>query len=166
MKHSQVIITDQGLIACKGETIMTGYVGDSERTSSVLKNGTVYTSDMGILDEEGMLHLMGREDDVINVGGFKVAPLEVENAVLSYPGISDCVCIPVRHPITGSALKLLYVENEGISINKRQLALFLKSRIEPYKVPMLYEKVECVKRTFNGKIDRKFYINMSSKSSE
>ena len=166
MKHSQVIITDQGLIACKGETIMTGYVGDSERTSSVLKNGTVYTSDMGVLDEEGMLHLMGREDDVINVGGFKVAPLEVENAVLSYPGISDCVCIPVRHPITGSALKLLYVENEGISINKRQLALFLKSRIEPYKVPMLYEKVECVKRTFNGKIDRKFYINMSSKSSE
>lgn len=159
MKHSQVIITDQGLIACKGDTIMTGYVGDSERITSVLKDGTVYTSDMGVLDEEGMLHLLGREDDVINVGGFKVAPLEVENAVLSYPGISDCICISVSHPITGSALKLLYVENEGISINKRSLALFLKSRLEQYKVPMLYEKVESVKRTFNGKIDRKSYNN-------
>ena len=97
MRHSQILITDQGLIACKGRTLMTGYVGDPERTASILKDGILYTSDMGELDADGMLHLKGREDDVINVGGYKVAPTEVEDAALSFPDVKDCVCRPSYH---------------------------------------------------------------------
>ena len=118
MKHSQIIITEKGLIACKGKTLMSGYVGDSERTASVLKEGVIYTSDIGKLDAEGMLHLTGREDDVINVGGFKVAPTEVEDAVLSFPDVKDCVCLPVDHIITGKALKLLVVMKKGKELNR------------------------------------------------
>lgn len=158
MKHSQIIITDKGLIACKGKTLMSGYVGDPERTSSVLKEDVIYTSDIGILDDEGMLHLTGREDDVINVGGFKVAPTEVEDAALSFSDIEDCVCIPVEHIITGKALKLLVVMKDGKDLNRKALALYLKSRLEPYKIPLLYSQVEKVERTFNGKINRKYYI--------
>lgn len=157
MKHSRVFITEKGLIACQGETLMTGYVGDSIRTSTVLRDGTVYTSDMGILDAEGMLHLLGREDDVINVGGLKVAPTEVEDAALSFPGIKDCVCVSVDHVITGKALKLLVVMNEDATLDKKTLALHLKKKLELYKIPLLYEQIELVKRTFNGKIDRKYY---------
>ena len=156
MKHAQVFITEKKCIACKGPTLMSGYIGEPERTARILRDGTLYTSDIGCLDEEGMLHLSGREDDVINVGGFKVAPTEVEDAALSYAGVTDCVCIAVKHPITGTALKLLVVTDEE-PLNKRALALFLKQRLEPYKIPMLYEQVATVKRTFNGKIDRKFY---------
>lgn len=159
MKHSQIIITDKGLIACKGKTLMTGYVGDPERTASVLKDGVIYTSDIGRLDAEGMLHLMGREDDVINVGGFKVAPTEVEDAALSFPDLKDCVCIPVDHLITGKALKLLVVMKEGKDLNRKALALFLKSKLETYKIPLLYSTIDKVERTFNGKINRKYYIN-------
>ena len=160
MKHSQVFITENGHIACKGDTLMTGYLGDTQRTSEILKDGVVYTSDigiLGILDDEGMLHLLGREDDVINVGGFKVAPTEVEDIALSYPIVKDCICISVEHKITGSALKLLVVVKEGELLDKRALAQYLKSKLELYKVPLLYEKVENIKRTFNGKIDRKYY---------
>ena len=89
MKHSEFFITEDGHIACKGDTIMSGYVGDPEKTSTVLRNGIIYTSDMGVIDDEGMLHLKGREDDVINVGGFKVSPVEVEDVALSYYGIND-----------------------------------------------------------------------------
>ena len=64
MPHSELFITPEGLIACKGDTLMTGYVGDPERTASVLRDGVLYTADLGILDDEGMLHLKGREDDV------------------------------------------------------------------------------------------------------
>lgn len=157
MKHSQIIITEHGLIACKGDTLMSGYVGDPERTSTVLRNGTIYTSDMGVLDDEGMLHLLGREDDVINVGGFKVAPTEVEDAAMSFPDLKDCVCISTDHVITGKALKLLVVMIDNKLLNKKALALHLKSKLEIYKIPMLYEQVEVIKRTFNGKIDRKYY---------
>lgn len=158
MQHSQVTITDKGLIACSGDTLMSGYVGDPERTASVLRDGMVYTSDMGRIDEEGMLHLSGREDDVINVGGFKVAPTEVEDAAMAFSEIQDCICISVDHPITGKALKLLVTMKEGRSLNKRAIALFLKDRLETYKVPLLYEQVTSIQRTFNGKLDRKHYM--------
>ena len=169
MKHSQIIITDKGLIACKGRTLMTGYVGDNQWSMvlatphSQRENGQwsmvdiVYTSDMGMLDADGMLHLTGREDDVINVGGFKVAPTEVEDAALAFPDVEDCVCIPVDHIITGKALKLLVVMKDGKALDRKALALHLKTRLEPYKIPMLYSQVDKVERTFNGKINRKHY---------
>lgn len=157
MKHSQIIITPEGLIACKGATLMTGYIGDPERTAAILKDGTVYTSDIGTLDEQGMLHLNGRAGDVINVGGFKVSPTEVEAAALSHPDVKDCVCISVDHKITGKALKLLVVMNEGKELEPRVLAKYLKTKLETYKIPLLYARIDEVARTFNGKIDRKHY---------
>ena len=159
MKHSQVMITDEGLIACKGKTLMSGYIGDPERTATVMHDGTLYTQDIGVVDCEGMLHLTGREGDVINVGGFKVAPTEVEDAALSFPGVADCICIAVSHPITGRALKLLVVMADGQTLNKRALALHLKTKLETYKIPLLYEAVESVRRTYNGKPDRKSYMD-------
>ena len=157
MPHSELFITPEGLIACKGDTLMTGYVGDPERTASVLRDGTIYTADIGVIDDEGMLHLKGREDDVINVGGFKVAPTEVEDAAMSCPDVKDCICIAVDHPITGKALKLLVSMTDGHNLNKRSLALHLKGRLEPYKIPLLYQQVDTIHRTFNGKLDRKYY---------
>ena len=141
MPHSKILITPDGLIACQGDTLMSGYVGDPELTATVLRDDTVFTSDVGILDEEGMLHLSGRASDVINVGGFKVSPIEVE-----------------EHPVTGRALKLLVVTPPGQKLDKRTLARYLADRLEPYKVPMLYEQVDTIARTYNGKLDRKFYL--------
>jgi acyl-coenzyme A synthetase/AMP-(fatty) acid ligase len=100
---------------------------------------------------------MGRQNDVINVGGYKVAPTEVEDAALLLTSVKDCICISTPHPITGNALKLLLVMADGQALNKRQIALHLKQRLELYKVPMLYEQVEHIERTYNGKLNRKFY---------
>ena len=167
MKHARLFITPEGFIACQGPTLMTGYIGDPELTATVLRDypstidqqpvPTLFTADRGIIDEEGMLHLLGREDDVINVGGFKVAPTEVEDVAMSLPGIADCVCIAADHPIAGRALKLLVVMTEGAVFDKRTIARYLKSRLESYKVPLLYEQVDKVSRTYNGKLNRKAY---------
>jgi acyl-coenzyme A synthetase/AMP-(fatty) acid ligase len=158
MPHSRLLITADGLIACQGDTLMSGYVNDPELTATVLRNDTIFTADMGHIDEEGMLRLEGRQGDVINVGGYKVAPTEVEDAALSLHEIKDCICIAVDHPVTGQALKLLVVVAEGVCFNKRQIARALKDRLEVYKVPLLYEQVEKIQRTYNGKINRKFYL--------
>ena len=163
MPHSRLLITDEGLIACQGDTLMTGYVNDPEQTATILRDDTVFTADMGYIDEEGMLRLEGRQGDVINVGGYKVAPTEVEDAALSLPQVKDCVCIAVAHPITGLALKLLVVTADGQSFDKRLIACALKERLEIYKVPLLYEQVEIIQRTYNGKINRKFYFFMNDK---
>ena len=157
MRHSRLFITPEGTIACQGPTLMTGYIGDPALTATVLRDATLFTADRGIIDDLGMLHLLGREDDVINVGGYKVAPTEVEDAAMSVPGVADCVCIAAGHPIAGRALKLLVVMAGGSVFDKRVIARHLKTRLESYKVPLLYEQVEKVNRTYNGKLDRKSY---------
>lgn len=163
MRHSAIVITDEGLIACKGDTLMTGYVDDSNMTAAVLRNGTLYTQDVGHLDDEGMLHLTGREDDVINVGGFKVAPTEVENVAMELPEIADCICVATAHPVAGMALKLLVVLKEGAPLDKKRIARHIRSKLESYKVPLAYEQAESIRRTYNGKTDRKYY-RLSSKA--
>ena len=157
MPHSRIAITPEGLISCQGDTLMSGYLGDPELTATVLRDDTVYMSDYGHIDEQGRLHIGGRENDVINVGGFKVAPTEVEDVAMSVPGIKDCICISADHPIMGRALKLLVVMVEDTEFSKRTIARYLADRLEPYKVPMLYEQVEAVARTYNGKLNRKHY---------
>ena len=157
MLHSKFFVTNEGHIACQGDTLMTGYLGDEALTSTILREGTLYTADLGEIDEKGRLRLKGRDGDVINVGGYKVIPTEVEDAALSIPSIKDCICIPSEHRVLGTVLKLLVVLPDGCSLDKRQIALALKDKLEPYKVPMQYEQVKAIKRTFNGKIDRKAY---------
>lgn len=157
MPHSKVIITAEGKIACQGDTLMSGYIGDPELTATILHDDTVFMSDYGHIDDAGMLYIGGRESDVINVGGYKVAPTEIEDVAMSFEGIADCICIAADHPVMGKALKLLVVMREGAAFSKRAIARHIADCLEPYKVPMLYEQVSSVARTYNGKLDRKHY---------
>ena len=154
--NSQVFITESGTIACKGRTLMSGYLDEPELTATVLKDGCIYTADSGYIDEDGMLHVLGRNDDVINIGGYKVDPVEVENRALAFPGIQDCICIADQHPVLGDTLKLL-VRTGGDKMDKKEIARFMAQTLEPYKVPTRYEYVETINRTSNGKLDRKSY---------
>lgn len=165
MPHSRIMITPEGHISCQGDTLMSGYYGDPELTSQVLHDQTVFMSDFGHLDEEGMLFIEGRADDVINIGGYKIAPQEVEDAVLTFQEISDCICVSTPHPITGLALKLYVVMKEGCLFDKKKLARYLKTKLEVYKIPQLYEQTESIRRTYNGKLDRKAYAGQESQTS-
>ena len=134
---------------------MSGYACDDELTRKVMIDNTIYTSDFGEIDENGNLRILGRSDDIINTGGFKVSPTEVENVALSMPQIADCICVAAPHPVLGTALKLIYVPKTEVS--KKEIALFIKGKVESFKVPFYYEEADKIQRTFNGKLDRKYY---------
>lgn len=157
MKNSTVEVTPEGNIIVSGLTVMSGYVADEENTRRVLKDGKIYSADLGYVDEEGMIHLKGRQGDVINVGGYKVDPSEVENAASSHESVKDCICIAANHPVIGTVLKLLVVLKDGVELDKRSLAVHIKSKVDPHKVPTYYEATDSIQRTYNGKLDRKFY---------
>ena len=157
MKHSRVYITEDGTVACQGKTLMTGYLGEAGLTADILREGTLFTHDNGKIDADGMLHLTGRADDVINVGGFKVAPSEVENVALSMPEIADCICVSSEHPLMGHVLKLIVVLAGECPFDKKKIARFLSKRLETYKIPSIYEEADSIRRTYNGKADRKYY---------
>ena len=157
LPHSQFLITPEGHIACKGDTLMTGYKDEPELTKSVLHDDTLFTADNGYIDEQGRLHILGRDDDTINTGGFKVAPFEVEEVALSMPDIDDCICISQPHPVLGNALALLVVLRNGAKLDKRAIALHLSKKLKRYQIPLTYKEVDKIQRTFNGKLDRKYY---------
>lgn len=156
LRHSSFAVLGDGRLTCSGDTVMSGYLDDTEGiTAQVLRGGTVYTSDLAQVDSLGQLHLTGRAGDVINIGGYKVSPTEVEDAALAAGGVSDCICAPFCSPLFGDTIKLWYVADA--SVTKQQLARWLAARLEGYKVPRVFEQVDEIKHLFNGKPDRKYY---------
>jgi len=151
MKHSHICLDAEGHIVVQGKMIMSGYLHDSSVPAEIV------TSDIGQIDAEGNLFITGRDSDFINVGGLKVAPAEVEDIVMAFPEVNDCICVPAVHPMMGQIPKLLVVMNEGCTFNKRGLINYLKSHLETYKIPLQYEEVTEIRKTFNGKKDRKSY---------
>ena len=150
-------VSHQGLIAITGDTVMDGYYNDPELTARTLVDGVVYTNDIGYIDEEGYLYVTGRRDDVINVGGLKVAPTEVEGVALRFPGVAECVCYPVKDKLSGVAPKMNIVEQPGADVDTAALREYMLEHLEAYKVPKQFMKVDAVPKTPNGKIDRKVY---------
>lgn len=157
MKNTSVEMAPEGNVIVSGLTIMSGYVNDTASTNQVIVDGKIHGSDLGYIDEDGLIHLTGRLGDVINVGGFKVNPQDVENVASKFPGVKDCICVAGKHPIIGTVLKLNVVMDAETGFDKKALASFLKNSLEPYKVPTYYESVPSIQRTYNGKLDRKFY---------
>ena len=147
-----------GLLASAGPMNMIGYYKDQAETDSVLHDGYVYSNDEAYFDEDGEIILLGRLGDVINVGGNKVSPEEIENIAKQFPGVADCGCVPVKDPIMGAAPKLVLQLEPGTELDSKAIKSFIASKVEPYKVPKVIETIDQIPRTFNGKlIRRKLY---------
>lgn len=125
---------------------------------SIDDNGLIAgSSDIGFMDNDGMLHIIGRRDDIINVGGFKVAPAEIEDAAMTIADIQDCICISCQHPIMGQVPELLVVMRSGCSFDKRSIAKAIMPMLDRYKIPQIITETDHIERTFNGKPNRAFY---------
>lgn len=145
-----------GILAFKGKMNMLSYYKEPEITKEVMdENGVVYTNDLGYLGEDGLVYLLGRQGDVINMGGIKIAPTEIEEVAMKHEMIKDCACIPIKDEITGEAPKLFVTLNEGYQLDQKELSKYLLSKLESLKVPKTFEVIDEIPRTFNGKIIRK-----------
>ena len=148
-----------GIIAIRSNTVTVGYWKEPELTAATIHDGVIYMSDLGYMDKDGYLYLVGRRDDVINVGGLKVAPTEVEAIAMRHQSVDECVCIPYQSPEFGKCIKMLVKMKHGCKMNASELTEFLETKLEHYKIPKVFEEVTQITKTFNGKIDRKTIIS-------
>ena len=146
-----------GLVAIRSKSVMQSYWNEPEQTAKALKNGMLVMSDLCYFAPNGELILVGRSNDTINLGGFKVAPVEVEEVVMRVPCVDECLLIPVTRG-GNSALKLLIVLKEGMQLDEAAIRAAITEHLEPYKMPKQIVVIDQIKRTFNGKIDRKQMI--------
>ena len=99
---------------------MRSYYKEPEITKEVMdEKGVVYTNDLGYLGEDGLVYLLGRQGDVINMGGIKIAPTEIEEVAMKHEMIKDCACSPIKDEITGEAPKLFVTLNEGYQLDQK-----------------------------------------------
>lgn len=149
-------VNSAGRMALRGPMQMAGYYHMPEATAETLVDGWLYTNDMIYVDSDGFVHMLGRADDIINVGGEKVSPIEVENAAQEFEGIQECACIGVEDPdgLLGW-VPVLYVVPEGVELHKDQLTRFLSERLERYKLPQRVVLLPQLPRNRMQKIDRK-----------
>lgn len=147
--------SNTGLLSSRGKMNMLGYWKDEEETARVLIDGAVYSNDVAYYDEDGDIILLGRKGDVINVGGNKVSPEEVENVAKQMPGIADCGVIPVEDVFKGHVPKLIVQMEKGVAFDAIAIRNFLAKNLEPYKVPVYIEQIDLIPRSYNGKLLRK-----------
>ncbi|MBR5783204.1 MAG: acyl--CoA ligase [Clostridia bacterium] len=146
-----------GLIAIRSKSVTQGYWDEPEQTAKAFRNGMLVMSDLGYFAPNGELILVGRSNDTINLGGFKVAPLEVEEVVMRVPCVDECMLIPISRG-GNTALKLLVVLKEGMTLDETAIRQIIADTLEPYKQPKKIQVIDEIIRTFNGKIDRKQMI--------
>ena len=141
-----------GEIVARGSNIMSGYWNDPDGTAKVLKNGLYYTGDLGKMDEDGYLYVVGRSRDIIKVGGFRVAAKEVEEALLEIDQIHEVAVIGVADPILGEAIKAFIVPRDHNSISEDAIRKQLKDKLPTHKFPKFYEFPESLPKNESGKI--------------
>lgn len=147
----------QGRVAIRDEMNFKGYWDMPELTASVFHGDWFLSNDAGYLDEEGFLHILGRIDDVINIGGLKVHPSEIENVAAELEGVDECLCVDMPNVLTGRSAKLLVRLRDGAVLSARDIRTALMGKLDTYKVPASIELVDEIKKTPIGKPDRKFY---------
>jgi amino acid adenylation domain-containing protein len=149
-----------GQLVVRGATLMRGYWRKPEETSKKLRPGplpgetVLYTGDVCKVDEEGYFYFVSRMDDIIKSAGEKVAPKEVEHAIVNLPGIKEAAVIGVPDPVLGQAVKAFVVLEEGAAMTERQVVLECQRRLENFMVPKFVEFRLELPKTMTGKIKK------------
>lgn len=141
----------QGEIAVRAASMFDGYLGES----AAISDGFFYTGDLGHLDAMGRLNITGRSRLLIDIGGMKVNPLEVEDVLCQHPGVRECVVISMWQSETIRRLRAIVVPEDHRSVpTVESIRQFARARLAPFKVPRKIEFWDALPRSATGKVLR------------
>ena len=145
----------QGEVVIQGPNVIDGYENNPEANASSFTNGWFHTGDEGILDAEGYLRLVGRIKELINRGGEKIGPPEIDEVLLSHPSIAEAVCFGVPHPTWGEEVAAAVVLKEGESATEGDILGYCREHLAEFKSPKKIHVVQQIPRTATGKVQRR-----------
>ena len=144
-----------GEVCVEGSSVMLGYLNDVEATARKIRNHILHTGDKGFFDAEGYLYLAGRADEMVKVGGEKVYPIEVENALERIAGVEEVAVIALPDQKHGARLHAFVQKKEGSGLDESTLRAACRESLEQYKVPRSFTFVDSLPRTITGKTDKR-----------
>ncbi|WAA10206.1 long-chain-fatty-acid--CoA ligase [Fervidibacillus albus] len=152
-----------GELVIRGPQVMKGYWNRPEETEQTLKDGWLYTGDMGYMDEEGYFYIVDRKKDMIIASGFNIYPREIEEVLYEHPAVQEVVVAGVPDPYRGETVKAYIVLKEGVKATEEELDEFARKHLAAYKVPKIYEFRDELPKTTVGKILRRQLVEEEKK---
>ncbi|MEO8443559.1 MAG: AMP-binding protein [Gammaproteobacteria bacterium] len=147
-------VDEIGEVVIRGPGVMAGYGGDAGVTAAAFTAGWFRTGDLGRLDPDGYLFLVGRLKEIVNRGGEKVSPREVDEALLEHPGVAQAAAFGIPHPTLGEDLVAVVVPRGGASPGVPELREFLFARLAGHKIPSTIILVDEIPTGPTGKVQR------------
>ena len=145
---------DWGEIVIKGGNVMQGYLKNEEATTDSIRDGWLYTGDVGYVDEDGYFFIVDRSKDMIIRGGENIYPREIEEVLYAHGEILECAVIGVPHEVRGEEVLAIVVPKPGVEIDGEQLKAYAAERLARYKLPREYVIREELPKTPTGKISK------------
>jgi acyl-CoA synthetase (AMP-forming)/AMP-acid ligase II len=143
-----------GEIVIRGPNVTAGYESNPKANAEAYTNGWFRTGDQGTLDTEGYLSLTGRLKEIINRGGEKISPREVDELLMDHPAVAQVVCFGMPHPKLGEELAAAVVLREGQQATERELQDFVSKRAADFKVPKRILILDEIPKGATGKLQR------------
>jgi long-chain acyl-CoA synthetase len=157
---------EPGEIIVKGPQVMKGYYKQPEETAHVLKDGWLYTGDIGMFDEDGYLTIVDRKKDMIIAGGYNIYPREIDEILFQHPKILEACSIGVPDAYRGETVKAYVVVKPGETLTADEVIQFSREKLAAYKAPKMVEFIDALPKSAVGKILRKEVKDMDRKKSQ
>lgn len=146
---------ESGEIIIKGPQVMKGYWNMPEETEQTLRDGWLYTGDIGKIDEDGYLFIIDRKKDMIIASGYNIYPRDVEEVIYEHPAVQEAVVVGIPDEYRGETVKAVIVLKEGHSVTEEEMIEYCRENMAAYRVPRLVEFRKELPKTAVGKILRR-----------
>ena len=143
-----------GEVVIRGPNVTKGYESNPSANDAAFSNGWFRTGDQGVLDEEGYLRLTGRLKEIINRGGEKVSPLEVDEAIMDHPAVAQCVTFAMPHKSLGEDVAAAVVLREGQTADESEIRKFVQGKLADFKTPRRVIILDEIPKGATGKLQR------------
>lgn len=148
-------VGEVGELCVRGPQVMAGYRNQPDETARALRDGWLHTGDMARMDEDGFFYVVDRKKEMINVGGLKVFPREVEEVLYRHPAVREAAAVGVPDPARGEVVKAFVTLKPGAQATEEELVAFCRQHLAPHKVPRSVEFRPELPKTLIGKVLRR-----------
>lgn len=156
-------VGEVGELIIKGPQVMKGYWNMPDQTEKTLRNGWLYTGDMGRMDEDGYFYIVDRKKDMILAGGYNIYPREVEEVLFTHPKIQEAVVAGVPDAYRGETVKAYVVLKEGQIATEKEIVDYCRERMAPFKAPKAVEFRQELPKSAVGKLLRRMLVDEEKK---